>query len=548
MSANGATPSYVTVTSTSLTIDTSSLTGQSTASFPIDVSGSPCGAPPFTCTETINLNILHSNSLPQVQPVNLITPAGSPLTVNVLTRVTGYTQVLGYQIDQSSQFGVSSPSYLQVTGSTFTLTPPTSGYYRIIFTVANVGSSGVTVADNSVFTITSTPVCVGNSASTTFPLIIQTTIATGVTSNDIGVVSVALITNLNGLTLFSDGSYEYNPAQSNLAGVFTANINSFGNDYSISSDINLRCTQTLIITVNPLCQPDTFYATVGTPTTINTASGVKSNDGGVTSVTLVVGSVTGPVAGFALSASGAVTFTPTGPGIATFQYRGVAGGLTCTTTATINIDQSICHGFAYYAWLGVELIEYDTTGLLQSATVPGLWANRTSTPTRGTALVSPDGSFTYLASSTVTPGVARFTYAILTSSNSVYCRGYVHIAVNAPCTPLMYQDRYEVWPFYVGSSWQSGDQITLTLSLNSATPFSYTFKYVEVNGRAGGDVFDALVWKPQYLNAVSAINPTQYVYTLRVMWNGQAVQTRTYVILQSVTDCNRMGLNPTLPN
>ncbi|HEX8275256.1 MAG TPA: Ig-like domain-containing protein, partial [Longimicrobiaceae bacterium] len=327
---------------------------------------------------------------------------------------------------------VSGPAHgtltLNANGS-FTYTPAANYNGPDSFTYkANDGTS-----DSNVATVTLTinavvdvPVATNDAYSTAedTPLSVA---APGVLGNDSNpesgtLTSVLVSTTTNGvLSLAADGSFTYMP-NANFSGTdqFTYKANNGG-------DSNVA---TVTITVNAVDDLPTAVAdayTTDEDVALNVAApGVLGNDTDPESNALTAVLVTGPAHGtLTLNANGSFTYTPAADyfGADTFTYNandGAGDSNTVTASITVNpVNDAPVAGADAYNALGNVQAGIPASGVLGNDTDvdnPGtdlsIVAATVSSNNGGTAVLSADGSFTYVSAAGFN-GSDSFSYTVM---------------------------------------------------------------------------------------------------------------------------------------
>ncbi len=251
-----------------------------------------------------------------------------------------------------------------------------------------------------------------------------TVAANGVLANDLDADSprVTLTAALasgpsqGSITLRDDGSFDYTPAP-NFHGVDTFT-------YTASDGAVTTGAATVTITVasvndTPSASGDSYSTSEDTQLTV-AASGVLANDADVDGDTLTAVVVSGPSSGtLTLSANGSFDYTPAPNfhGVATFTYTASDGEVTTgaamvtITVASVN-DAPSASGDSYSTSEDTPLTIGAVAGVLANDTdVDGdtLTAVVVSGPSRGTLILSANGSFDYTPASNYN-GPDAFTY------------------------------------------------------------------------------------------------------------------------------------------
>jgi len=220
------------------------------------------------------------------------------------------------------------------------------------------------------------------------------------------------------LVLAPMGGFSYTP-QPNFNGRDTFRYRVFDTS-GLSSDEEV---EVLITSVNdaPDAQNDAYETNQGQRLSVSATGGVLNNDSDVDGPTLSASVIAPPLRGqLQLAADGSFHYQPdpTFAGIDRFQYQIDDGlGAVDAATVTINVRPAgsvivITANDDFYSFLGPTL-NVAAPGVLGNDSVagaPALNAVIAVAPTIGTAVLSPDGGFSYLAPEDFS-GVVSFTYA-----------------------------------------------------------------------------------------------------------------------------------------
>ncbi|MGZ8810217.1 MAG: Ig-like domain-containing protein, partial [Thermoanaerobaculia bacterium] len=306
----------------------------------------------------------------------------------------------------------------------FTYTPNANFTGTDTFTyTANDGT-----VDSNIATVTITinpvndpPVAI-NDAYTTAEDTPLTLAAPGVLANDTDPDGNPLTVTLVGapsngaITLNPNGSFTYTPnANYNGTDTFTYKAN----DGTVDSNV-----ATVTIAINPVNDPpvavdDAYTTAEDTPLTIG-APGVLANDSDPEGNLFITGTLVGaPSNGIVtLNADGSFTYTPNANynGTDTFTYKANDGSLdsniaTVTITITPVNDPPVAVNDAYTTAEDTPLTVSAAGVLVNDTDIDGnpLTATLVSSPSNGSAILSPDGSFTYTPNANYS-GTDTFTY------------------------------------------------------------------------------------------------------------------------------------------
>jgi len=346
-------------------------------------------------------------------------PTGATVTATVTVRVTptaaddSTTTTVGTAVTVAADDGllandagalavtaVTQPAQGQValvgTAGSYTYTPPAGWSGTTTFTYT--ASDGVTPLTRTV-TVTVVPTAAADSYTTFVDTSLELDAAHGVLANDAGALTVTEHTQpaRGTVDVEADGSLTFvPPAGWSGSTTFT---------YT-ASDGTTPLTRTVTIVVTPDVAPDSGTTPAGTPLVVADA-GVLANDAGSLTVTAATVPANGTVT---VAATGGYTYTPTAgfSGVDTFIYT-ASDGVSAAKTATVTIVVTpVGADDAGTTPVDTALIVPASGGLLQND-LGTLAVTTTTVPDHGTAVVEPDGAYTYTPPAGWS-GTTEFTY------------------------------------------------------------------------------------------------------------------------------------------
>ncbi|QDV83740.1 Ig-like domain-containing protein [Planctomycetes bacterium TBK1r] len=275
-------------------------------------------------------------------------------------------------------------------------------------------------------------------------------------------LTATVVSNPSGgrLELSLDGSFSFTP-NSGFTGTdsFTYRVHD-GKLFSSTATVSITIDST---NAAPSATNDTYSVNEGQTLTVNSATGVLSNDSDADNDSLTATVVSQPSNGtLTLSSEGSFTYVPNAnfSGSDTFTYRANDGDLSsnvATVSITVDATNSAPSGSSdnYSVDEGRTLVVNAATGVLTNDSDPendSLTAALVSNPSSGTLTLNADGSFTYAPTADFT-GNDSFTYRAsdgsLTSDITT-----VSITVNSTNSA----------PSSLNDSYSTGTDQTLTVS------------------------------------------------------------------------------------
>jgi VCBS repeat-containing protein len=397
-----------------------------------------------TATGTINFDVASVNDAPDAVDDEYTVNKNNTLTVpsaGVLTNdsdadedsftVSGNTQPNSgtVSLNPDGSFVYTPTQNFNGTDSfTYNVTDSkgASNSATVTITVTNNNNPPTAVDDPFYTTNEDTPLSVTGATNE----IIQQTIAypvllsndTDLDQDNLTVSSTgAFTTSENGtVTLYSDGSFDYQPAQ-DFNGVDSFN-------YTASDGNGGTSTATATVTVLPVndaptAVDDEYTTKQDQLLNVSAGLGVRSNDVDVDGDTLTISLGTDVSDGtLALNTDGSFTYNPD-PGFYgtdSFTYTASDGSETSGATVTITVNEltaPVANNDSYVVFTGTTLSVNSTNGVLSNDTDPqgdDLTVTAPSSPydtTNGTVSISTNGSFTYTPDKGFA-GTDSFTYTV----------------------------------------------------------------------------------------------------------------------------------------
>jgi hypothetical protein len=345
-----------------------------------------------------------------------VTNAGDDVTMTVATGVLTNDSGTGLTVTAHT-----SPSggvvIINRDGSyVYTPAPGFSGIATFSYTTTDLSGNAAT----GTVTITINPVAVDNTATTRANTPVSVT-APGVLGNDLG-TGLTLTGHTNPahgtVTVDATGAFVYTP----LSGY--SGPDSF--TYTATDSNATSATATVNLTTTPLAADDTVSTTAGSAVTLD-VPGVLANDLGTG---IRVMAHTAPSNGtVTVTAHGSLTYTPNAnfSGADTFTYRITdSNGSHDSATVSVTIGAHSVDDTGTTP-AGTPLTISARNGLLVNDHGVGLTVTATTTPSHGTVVVAPDGSYVY-SPHIGFDGTDTFTYWVTDSSGST-ATGVVTITV-----------------------------------------------------------------------------------------------------------------------
>jgi len=281
----------------------------------------------------------------------------------------------------------------------FVYTPPAGWSGTATFDYSAV--DGTSSATQHV-TIVVVPTATDDTGAVAVDGVLTVPAGSGLLANDAGTLAVVAASDPphGAVSWLPDGSYVYTP-DARWSGTDTFTYD--------ASDGTTTLTRTVTIDVTPTAADDAFTVPAGEPTTVPASAGVLANDRGDLSVT---GSTQPGQGTVAVAPDGGFLYTPPAgwSGVTSFDYSVVDGaGHAVTRTVTVTVAP-VASDDAYSTGASTTLGVPVAGGLLANDR-GALTVTGSTDPGHGTAVVGPDGAFTY------TPtlgwsGQDTFTYTV----------------------------------------------------------------------------------------------------------------------------------------
>lgn len=452
-----------------------------------------------TAVSTVTINVI--NQPPAAQTQNFTTLQNTALSGQI-TATDPDGDALTYQL---SSLPANGTAVVNPDG-TFTYTPAAGFVGTDSFTILiSDGKGGTAVGTAIVRVEDQAPVAQDLELSTN----VNTPVAGQIPATDPDgdpLTYTLSVPPANGTVLLNpDGSFTYTP-----------NLNFFGIDnFSVLVSDGKGGTATSNVQVSvPVSPPVTSNVTVNTNTNIPVSGQVVATDPQGETLTYTVSS--GPANGTVAlnSADGTFTYTPNSGFIGTDTFSVLVtntSGVFVTSVVTINVD-NLPPVVPNYS---VDTIQNTPVEGQVSATDPDgnlLTYSLATAPLLGTAVINPDGTFTY----TPNPGVVGTdTFSVLVSdgrggtATSVVT---VHIIDQPPVTQDVFLATPNETPVSSAVTATDPDGDPLTYTLNAAPAFGTavvnldgTFTYTPNAGYVGRDSFTVLVDDGKGGTAVSTV-------------------------------------------